>query len=170
MAHTRYITGLVCIGLFILSGCSGNSPEAPVVKFYTLYLKLHPSGLPTPAEKQAMAPYLSEHLLILIENARSCRNAYIRDHPDDKPPWDDGCLFASVFEGPESFSIKNIVKKPDGTTSVVVRFRYKTAEWEDTVLVRKEAKVFVIDDFVMSGAGPFNPPWRFSEGLECPGK
>ena len=64
----------------------------------------------------------------------------------------------------------NDAANSDGTSTVSVHFKYETTEWEDSVIVRKEANRFVIDDFVMSGAGQFNPLWRFSEGLKCPEK
>lgn len=170
MMRAQLIAWLVLLGLFAAFGCSSDSPSTPVSEFYALYLKLHPSGLPTQEETQAMAPYLSERLLQLIDKARSCQDTYKREYPEDKPPWADGCLFASLFEGPTHFKITHVAVNSDGTSTVSIHFSYKTTEWEDSVIVRKEANRFVIDDFVMSGEGPFNPPWRFSEGLKCPEK
>jgi hypothetical protein len=166
--HVRFIAWLILIGLFGASVCCGDSPGTPVDQFYNLYLKLHPSGLPTQAEEEALAPYLSKRLLRLVDTARSCQDAFIRKHPGDKPPWADGCLFASLFEGPTQFKIAKVVANPDGASTVYVHFGNGPAEWEDSVIVIREAGRHVIYDFVMSGAGPFNPPGRFSEGLKCP--
>ncbi len=162
----RFVSGFLLLCFLGLSGFSGDSPGRPVEAFYTLYLKTHPSGLPARDEEQAMAPYLSGHLLGLLDKARSYQETFKRRHPDDKPPWIEGCLFASLFEGPTKFKVTKVVANPDGTSTVTVHFRYDKYEWEDSVIVRKEAKGFVIDDFVKSGAGPFNPPGRLSEELE----
>ena len=166
LMSNRFVSCLLLLGLFGLTGFSGDSPAKPVEAFYTLYLKTHSSGLPAQDEERAMAPYLSRRLLGLIDNARSYQEAYKRQHPDDKPPWIEGCLFASVFEGPTKFRVMKVAANPDGTSTVTVHFQYDTFEWDDSVIVRNEAEKFVIDDFVKSGAGPFNPPGRLSEELE----
>lgn len=167
---SRCIIWLFITGLPGVSGCSADSPGATVDKFYTVYLKLGTSGLPSRDEEKAMAPYLSERLLHLIDQARLCQEDFGRRHPHDKPPWAEGCLFASLFEGPRHFKIKNVITNSDGSSTVKVRFRFETYEWEDLVIVRRIANRYVIDDFVMQGAGDFNPPWRFSEGLRCSGE
>lgn len=169
--RARFVSGLFLLGLFGLSGCSGDSPRRPVEDFYRLYLKTKPIGLPTQEQQQAMAPYLSMRLLGLIDEARSYQETFKRQNSDEKPPWVDGCLFASLFEGPTRFKVSNVVANSDGTSTVKVHFWHETSDgqisdWEDAVMVRKEGERFVIDDFLMSGAGPFNPPGRLSEDLK----
>ena len=169
--HAQFVFWLLLLGFLGLLGCSVDSPQAPVEDFYRLYLKTHPIGLPTQEQEQVMAPYLSGRLLGLIDEARSYQETFKRQYPDDKPPWIEGCLFASLFEGPTRFKVSNIVANSDGTSIVKVHFWYETSDgqkfdWEDSVIVRREAKRFVIDDFVMSGAGPFNPARRLSEELK----
>jgi hypothetical protein len=163
--HFRFIALLVFIWFVGLSSCSGNSPSKPVEDFYNLYLNIHPVGLLNHEEEKVLAPYLSKHLLALIDEARLYQEAFIRQHPNDKPPWVDGCLFASLFEGPSWFKISDVIANPDGTSTVKVHFGYESSEWEDSVIVRVEAGRFVIDDILMSGAGDFNPPGRLSEHL-----
>jgi hypothetical protein len=163
--HFRFFAWLLFILFLGLSGCFGNSPDKPVEDFYNLYLKIHPIGLPSHEEEKALEPYLSRHLLALINGARLYQEAFIKQHPNDKPPWADGCLFASVFEGPTRFKISNVIANSDGTSTVKVRFGYESFEWEDSVIVRAEAGRFVIDDILMSGAGDFNPAGRLSEHL-----
>ena len=168
--NTKSIFFLALTALVVMTGCSHVSPETPVERFYALYLELHPSGLPTREQEQTLAPYLSERLLRLLDKARSCQETFKRKYPEEKPPWADGCLFASLFEGPRDFEIVSVAANPDGASTVTVRFRYETYFWEDKVIISREADRFVIDEFVLSGAGPFNPPHRFSEGLRCPGE
>jgi hypothetical protein len=170
MRNTRLASWLVLCGILGLSSCSGNSPRTPVEIFYKWYLETQPTGLPTKEQELTIAPYLSKRLLGLIDEARSYQETFIRQSPDEKPPWIEGCLFASVFEGPTQFEISGVIKNADGTSTVKVHFRLEKYDWEDAVIVRKEANTFVIDDFLMSGAGPFNPPGRLSESLKYRGE
>lgn len=163
--HYRFMAWLLLVWCPGLLGCPANSPNKPVEDFYNLYLKTHPNGLPSLEEEKALAPYLSKRLLALIEEARSYQRAFIKQHPNDKPPWADGCLFASLFEGPTRFKISHVIANSDLTSTVTVHFWYESDEWEDSVIVRAEAGRFVIDDILMSGAGDFNPPGRLSERL-----
>ena len=169
MICARLVSWLILLGVLGLSGCSSNSPRTPVEDFYMWYLKTQPTGLPTKAQELGMAPHLSKRLLGLIDEARSYQENFMRQFPDEKPPWIEGCLFASVFEGPTRFKISSVASNSDGTSTVKVHFWLETYDWEDTVIVRKEANKFVIDDFLMSGAGPFNPPVRLSESLKYRG-
>jgi hypothetical protein len=169
---SRLIACLFFIGLIGSARCSGDTPDRPVTEFYNLYLKLKPIGLPTREQEQAMAPYLSERLRRLLGQAHSYKEAFMRKNPEDKPPWADGCLFASLFEGPKRFKISKVIANSDGTSMVTVHFWYdsQVANWEDKVIVRREGGRFVIDDFVLSGVGPFNPPGRLSEMLKDTGE
>lgn len=168
--HARFASRLILLGLLGLSGCSGDSPRKTVEDFYRLYLRTQPVGLPDKEQEVAMTPLLSKHLLGLMDEARSYQEDFRRRFPDEKPPWVDGCLFASLFEGPTRFEISDVVANSDGTSTVNVHFWREASDWEDAVIVRKEANNFVIDDFLMSGAGPFNPPGRLSEQLKYRGE
>lgn len=77
----------------------------------------------------------------------------------EKPPFTDGCFFASLFEGPTSFAIGKVDRTGPDTWRVGVRFRNDPGayEWDDAVVVRREASRFVIDDVLLGGAGEFNP-------------
>ena len=92
------------------------------------------------------------------------------EHPGEKPPLVDGCLFASLFEGPTSFEVA-AAHAADGVTRVPVKFRYgEEAAWQDVIVLTRERDRFVIDDIEFAGAGPFNPPGRLSEALDRAGE
>ena len=148
----------------------GSEPAAAVSGFYATYIKLSPAGLPTAAQQKELAPYLSRRLLALMDAARAYQEKEAKAHPDEKPPFVDGCLFASLFEGPKAFKVGTAVA--DGAASKVkVHF---TAEegvaWDDEVVVIKEEGRYVIDDVLLSGIGQFNPPGRLSTNLESRGE
>lgn len=162
-------TALLVLFFGLAVATQGNeTPAAPVTGFYTKYLILRPSGLPTRAQERDLAPYLSQRLLHLMKEARRHQEDLIRKNPDEKPPWIDGCLFASLFEGPNRFMIEQVLAQPDGSYQIKVHFWYEEGRegWIDTAIVRREAGRLVIDDFLLSGAGPFNPPHRLSDSLK----
>jgi hypothetical protein len=92
------------------------------------------------------------------------------ENPGEKPPLVDGCLFASLFEGPIAFTVEPATAS-GSVTRVPVQFRYGTeAAWQDVIVLSREGAGYVIDDIEFEGAGPFNPPGRLSEALDRAGE
>ena len=174
--------GAITIVAMFLSGCAGapagpvptcpetDTAQGAVCAFYTTYLEVRPSGLPTPAQEAALEPWLSNRLEARLTEARRVQADFRERQPGEKPPLVDGCLFASLFEGPTSFTV-GIATATDGVTRVPVQFRYGSeAQWEDVVVLTREGSAYVIDDIEFAGAGPFNPPGRLSDRLERAGE
>ena len=146
---------------------SGTEPERVVCAFYAAYLEDVPVGLPTAEQRQRLAPHLTPALLERFDAARAAQRAFEVEHPGEKPPFADGSLFTSLFEGADRFEIVGSESGPDGGAAVTVRFGYQDAPpWEDTVIVVREGTRYAIDDIVFSGAGEFNPPGRLTEILQ----
>ena len=137
-----------------------------VSRFYAKYLELQPAGLPTPEQQKELAPYLSRRLLRLMDAARAYSEKAAKAHPDEKPPFVDGCLFASVFEGPMAFRIGSTVVEGRGFKVQVHFTGDQGVAWDDHVLLVREDGRYAIDDVLFSGAGAFNPPGRLSAALE----
>lgn len=152
-------------------GCpAADTPEGAVCSFYTRYLEVRPTGLPTPAQQATIAPWLSDRLEAQLDDARGLQERFRAQHPGEKPPLVDGCLFASLFEGPTAFVV-GAARESDGFTRVPVRFRYgDEAAWQDVIVLVREGRGYVIDDIEFAGAGPFNPPGRLSDALEQAGQ
>jgi hypothetical protein len=147
-----------------------SNPAAVVQQFYEAYIKLSPAGLPTAAQQKELAPYLSRRLLGLMDAARAYSEKEAKAHPDDKPPFVDGCLFASLFEGPRSFKVGTTVAEGKDSKVKVHFTADEGVAWDDEVVVVKEDGRDVIDDVVLSGIGQFNPPGRLSTNLESRGE
>jgi hypothetical protein len=147
--------------------CAGlDEPEGVVCRFYQIYLETRPVGLPTPPEQRLLAPYLTTDLLALMEGARAYGADFEAAHPDEKPPFVDGTLFTSLFEGADRFEIVRSEPTTSGGALVIVRFGYEDLEpWEDTVIVMRRGDRYAIDDIVFSGVGTFNPAGRLTEVL-----
>ena len=164
-----WLIAFAALGAPATAGGAGE-PATVVQQFYEAYIKLSPAGLPTGAQQKELAPYLSRRLLGLMDAARAYQEKEAKAHPDDKPPFVDGCLFASLFEGPKAFKVGAAVAEGSGS-KVKVRFTAdEGVAWDDEVIVVKENGRYVIDDVVLSGIGQFNPPGRLSTNLEARGE
>ena len=137
-----------------------------VCRFFQAHLEIRPMGLPTPDQQRVLAPYLTTTLVGRIDDARRYQEEFEAEHPDEKPPFVDGSLFTSMYEGFDRFEIVRSEPDASGGAKVIVRFGYKDAPpWEDAVIVTREGDRYAIDDMVFSGAGAFNPAHRLTEAL-----
>lgn len=156
----------------VLFAAIGDAPDVVVNRFYTAYLHAKSPGLPSESQMKALAPHLSARLQESIRAARVYQKQYEREHPGDKPPFADGDLFSSLFEGPTSFEVEPGEETPEGS-KIVVRFSYqdpaKPSEvfrWQDAVIVRKEGKRYVVDDVLYLGDWEFKNSGRLSDVLK----
>jgi len=149
---------------------AADMPEGAVCAFYNRYLEARPTGLPTPAQQAELAPWLSDRLEARLNDARRVQAQFRAENPGEKPPLVDGCLFASLFEGPTSFAV-GAAATGGGVTRVPVQFRFgNDAAWQDVIVLTREGPTYVIDDIEFAGAGPFNPPGRLSDALDRAGE
>jgi hypothetical protein len=147
-----------------------TTPEGVVCAFYTRYLVLRPAGLPTAGQQASLAPWISGRLEARLDEARRTQTQFRAQNPGEKPPLVDGFLFASLFEGPTSFTVE-AAASGDGITRVPVKFRYGTeTAWQDVAVLVREGPGYVIDDIEFAGAGPFNPAGRLSDVLDRAGE
>lgn len=138
-------------------------PDAAAVakKFYQTYLKLHPSGLPTDEQMKEFTPLLSRELNDLIAAARGEQQKFIKDNPDEKPPWIEGSLFVSSFEGAHSFTL-GAPSINENKASIPVYLEYRegktTVKWIDVIVLENADKEWRVWDIFM------NAPWPFRSG------
>jgi hypothetical protein len=170
------LLALLLIGLMseeaIAVSAGTNLPQQAVQSFYAVYLKSHTTGLPDSKKLNQLKPYLSQHLVALILQAREEQQRYIKKYPDDKPPWIEGDLFSSLFEGPTACTVAAGAITSD-RARVMVRFTYNDPKtpgrpftWQDAVYLVKEHNTWVIDDIEYLGGWDFAPKGRLSESLK----
>jgi hypothetical protein len=125
---------------------------------YAVLIDSTVSGAPRGGQLAAMAPYLSSELRGLLDEAAALRDAEAAAHPDEKPPFAEGDLFSSLFEGPTGMAI---LADADGLASrrVVVEFSDNrptpTVRWTDTVVVIEEEGQLVVSDVRYGGTWDF---------------
>ena len=144
------------------------APERVVADLYTALAAQRPSGAPTDAQRAVLAPLLSAELTGLLQRADAARSAARAAAPSEKPPFTDGDLFSSLFEGPTGFAVGAPVSGADapggrlGDVRVPVTLTHatdatggKTTTWTDTVLLREENGRFVVADIAFGGDWDF---------------
>ena len=146
------------------------APEQVVADLYAALNTLRPSGAPTDTQRLILAPVLSAELTGLLQRADAARTAARAAAPTEKPPFTDGDLFSSLFEGPTAFTVGNAVSAAAapggrlGDLQVPVDLVHtidpaagggEPATWTDTVLLREENGRFVVADIAFGGGWDF---------------
>lgn len=151
----------------------GAAREA-VSLFYTAVAKLRPSGAPTAEQRTELAPLLSAELIGLLERADAARTAARAAAPMEKPPFTDGDLFSSLFEGPTAFTVGEPQTGAAGEWRVPVTLTHSTGakdekptQWTDTVVLREESGRFVVTDIAFGGSWDFANKGTMLEALRA---
>ena len=142
------------------------SPKDVAAQFYRTCHKLKISGLPTVQQTKLLAPYLSEELQQLIRAAREKQAQFIKEHPDEKPPWIEGDFFSSSFEGSHGFRVGTPVVQ-EARAEVPIHLFYrdgkKMIRWSDTLVLTRTNKGWVVSDLL------YKAPWEFKPGTSLRG-
>jgi len=148
----------------LLFGAPQVAPSGPeAVKcasgFYEAYRHMPRYGIPDPPDLAKLSPFMSARLRKLIADALKYRSSL--QCGDCKPPFSDGDLFSSNFEGYSDFAVEapHIV---GSQAEVPILFKYvdyadpkSIAKWRDVVIVKIEAGNAVIDDIRFGADWPF---------------
>lgn len=126
--------------------------------FCAVYPDLRGGGLPAPAGRHALEPLITLGLDGALTAARHLHDAAIRQAPGDKPPFGDGDLFSSLFEGATSCRV-GAVTLARNTASVELRYAHEAGtlmtSWTDRLSILRGNDGWRIDDVVYDGRWDF---------------
>ena len=155
------ILSILALGQSVCAQSSTSSPTRAAQQFYRTYLKLKINGLPNDNQLKLLSPLVTSDLKDLFLAARKIQAEYIREHPDEKPPWGDGDLFSSLFEGAQSFRIGRASVRGN-SAEVPVQLRYRqggaTSSWSDVLVLERIGRRWLVSDILMKGE------WAFKSG------
>jgi hypothetical protein len=146
----------------LLGSCApaAQDPSAAdaVRDFYAAVRETGTTGAPSDAQLRSLAPFLGSELRDLLAKAGALRDAEAAAAPAEKPPFAEGDLFSSLFEGHTRMEI--LSSTPDARGELVeVRLTYERTpppvSWTDRVVVRREAGRPVVVDVEYGGDWPF---------------
>jgi len=164
--------------LVMVLAAAPAAPKASAVEcvsgFYSVYQHMPPYGIPDAASLAKLRQFLSRRLQQLLARADKYRAKYERENPGDKPPFVDGDLFSSSFEGFTRFSVGD-AKGDASRIRVPVHFEYNESrskhggvKWTDIVVVIQEDRGYVIDDIEFGASWPFANHGKLSQFLKVP--
>ncbi len=106
-------------------------------------------------------PLLSEDLQVMFDIAKRERDRFIKENPEEKPPWIEGDLFSSLFEGASAFRVGPTTMH-GGRAEVKIHLVYReggdTVRWTDTLILSRTKDGWRVWDIV------FNGDWAFKNG------
>ena len=110
---------------------------------------------------KVLSPLITADLKELFENAQQTEAKFIKEHPDEKPPYGDGDLFTSLFEGAQSFQVGRPSPRR-GRAEVPVKLRYtqggSTTRWSDVLILVRKGNRWLVSDILLKG------DWAFKSG------
>ncbi|HKY30413.1 MAG TPA: hypothetical protein VJM12_20945 [Pyrinomonadaceae bacterium] len=155
------VLSILALGQSVSAQSSTSSPSRAAQQFYRTYLKLKINGLPNDNQLKLLSPLVTSDLKDLFLAARKIQAEYIRKHPDEKPPWADGDLFSSLFEGAQSFRIGRASVRGN-RAEVPVQLKYRqggaTSSWSDVLVFERIGRQWLVSDILMKGE------WAFKSG------
>lgn len=172
------LAGYLCSGLALLAGLAAcvtepappatACPEDVAAGFYTQVRRPPVFGLPSAEACLRLRPYCTEALAAALETARSRQAAFRQAHPGEKPPWVDGDLFSSLFEGPQAFRVGEARVLADRAEVPVHCLHGEGAgatRWTDVLILRHTADGWRVDDLRYGGEWDFALRGSLRQGL-----
>jgi hypothetical protein len=152
----RAAAGAVASAL-LLAACGKTKDLAPSDVVVQFYVTLELSGvrdLPEPRAMPPLEPYLTPELYRGLQRARHQRDSAAAASPSEKPPFAEGNLFSSLFEGHSTYVVQKTAGRGD-TMTVPVAFsntdQKPAVQWTDTLVV------------VNTAIGATEPRWRIAD-------
>ena len=164
------------IVLLVLAACAPRTeprvatPAAPseletAQSIFDQITALHLRGLPNDAQMRVLAPLLTTDLRQGLEAARTWQRSEIermqREGSDDKPPFIEGDLFSSLFEGAQTARAVAARRDQDRVVVTLDRSYGQGADqvrWQDNAVLKRVGEVWLLDDIEYAGS------WAFQAG------
>ena len=162
--------GVSLVGLTLSTnrGAAQTTPAAAANVFYASYARQPFTGLPTGEHWKRIASHVSASLAQRIVAAQAEQLRCQKAHPGDKPPWIEGDMFSSNFEGHTRFNLADSGSTSSATSTVRINFEYAKdghrSAWQDQVVVVRENGRWLIDDVRYLQGGQFTN--GFGESLK----
>jgi hypothetical protein len=140
------------------AGEPAQGPVAVAMDFLAMHKRFGNSGLPSRADMGAYDAFLCPSLAQAVRAAQVRQEVAKAERPDEKPPYVEGDLFSSLFEGPDEFEARDSVVEGD-RARVQIAMSTGSGEqarrWTDTLELRLDEGIWCLDDVAYGGDWPF---------------
>lgn len=154
--------------LFALPLASCGDEEAvadtasAISAFYDIVMSERQSGVPSMEMRTRLRPVISPELDRLLGQAAEAERRHTMRTNNSEPPYLQGDIFSSLFEGATAYEVGSCATKNDETIACVVSLSHEVEgeafEWKDRVLLTisaNDANVFLVDDIAYGGEWDF---------------
>ena len=162
--NTFLLAALVLLNaLFPIAAAAGDGSEEvrrTATGFYTVYLQIHPQGVPQEKEMVKFRRYFSTRLNENLEQARRAEKQYQKANRGAVPPLIEGDLFTSLFEGASAFRLLSCEARGD-VGSCEIEFSAidpkdrSVFKWKDKIYLVRQSRRWLIDDIEYLGNWAF---------------
>ena len=157
--------------LLPLAGCGGDNGEdaatAAARGFYDKVLAAHTGGVPDEDLRAGLRAVISPDLDSLIAQAAEAERRHIERVNNEEPPYLQGDIFSSLFEGPTAYEIGPCEElEENGELSMrcdvlLVHEAEEPVQWTDHVILVAdgvpEERRWLVDDILYGGDWDFGP-------------
>jgi hypothetical protein len=158
-----------------LAACGETEQEADATRaaatFYDIVLSERTSGVPEAEMRAKLRPVISPDLDSLLAQAAEAERRHTERVNNEEPPYLQGDIFSSLFEGATGYEISGCDEKGDNLVECDVQLVHDAEEplqWKDTVrLVPSDAKTWLVDDIAYGGGWDFAPKGTLKEMLSA---
>lgn len=158
----RWRAGCAVALLMAVIACARSDEsrvKSTVRGFYNVYLKVHPSGVPTKGQQTDFKKVMSTGLSDLLDEAARSEDSS-RDLNSAAPPRLEGDVFTSLDEGAFSYQIVRCDVEASSAMCVVDLTNVNDAgrgklSWKDRVFLVREGDRWVVDDIEYFGDKQF---------------
>lgn len=179
-AFLRLLSG----GAFLMavlagSGCAARStapsstdPRGAAADLVKHLETLDVSGLPDQKAWRVLKPRMTPELAGHFEEARRIQKNFQRRNPDEKPPWIEGDLFGSLFEGAQTYRVGEVTQRGNLAEAVVWQTytgRGETVRWKDIYVFERTPQGWLLKDIRYGGNWPFASSGTLVEVLTSEG-
>lgn len=154
------LAAFVAVGFPFAAEAGDAVPAKAATAFYDLVLREKPRGVPDADVQAKLKPLISPDLNTLLVQAAATEEAHTRKTNNEEPPFVEGDLFSSLFEGATSYKLGSCVTESD-KAYCDVDLAYaepgeaKPTTWTDKVALTRTVRGWLVDDIAFGGTWDF---------------
>ena len=153
-----------------------TSIDVPVKRFLHFYFHDYHRGLPGESQLPELATFVTPELVDLFKAAMKGEDCYEKKENYEGPPYIEGDLFSSLFEG-GTVATYRLVKQEEDRATVEIEWTNDSKaaggppfSWKDRVFLARTARGWLISDFAHDGDWDFMKKGNVSWGLAAVAK
>ena len=155
------------------AGAANDGVQKAANDFYAASMSvksIHIEGIPPAKVRATLTPHITPALDKLLADADAAEQAHTKKTKNEEPPFVEGDLFSSTFEGVTTYKV-GACKTSTDTASCPVALTYSdpsgTSKWSDTLLLARANGEWRVDDIQYGATWEFGNKGKMSDTLKA---